>query len=68
MPVQPTAEQPNGASQSFDELKQKSEQLKAKIEEEKRKHDMPLDSTLGDPEWEEKAADGRLDIPEETDD
>jgi hypothetical protein len=49
-------------------LKEKSKEVKAKIEQEKRRHDLPLDSKLGNPAWEEKAADGHLDIPEQADD
>ena len=56
------------ASGSLRDLKQASDELKAKIDEAKRNHDMPLDSALGDPNWEERAADGRFDRPEEEDD
>jgi len=50
---------------SLKELEQESSELKAKIDEERRRHDMPIDSKLGSPEWERKAADGHLDAPEE---
>ena len=40
--------------------KERSLDLKKRIEEAKRRHDMPLDSNLGDPNWEERAADGHL--------
>jgi hypothetical protein len=46
-------------------LKKASEDLKAKIDEAKRRNSMPLDSALGNPEWERNAADGKLDIPDE---
>jgi hypothetical protein len=55
-------------SKSLDQLKEKSKEVKAKIEQEKRRHDLPLNSKLGNPAWEEKAADGHLDIPEQGDD
>jgi hypothetical protein len=55
-------------SKSLDQLKEKSKEVKAKIEQEKRRHDLPLDSKLGNPAWEDKAADGHLDIPEQDDD
>jgi hypothetical protein len=50
---------------SLDRLKDASRDLKERIEEQKRKQDMPLDSNLGDPEWEAKAKDGRFDKPDE---
>ena len=33
----------------------------------KRRHDMRQDSALGNPDWEESAADGHLDLPEDDD-
>ena len=53
---------------SLKRLKEASKRLKEKIAEEKRATDMPLDSNLGDPNFETKAADGRFDLPEEDDD
>jgi hypothetical protein len=47
--------------------KEQSRDLKRRIEEAKRRHDMPVDSNLGRPDWEERAADGRLDLPENDD-
>ncbi len=55
-------------ARSLESLKTESEDVKARIEQEKRKHDLPLDSNLGNPDWEEKAADGHLDLPEGDDD
>ena len=55
-------------SKSLERLKEQSAEVKAKIEQEKRRHDLPLDSKLGNPAWEESAADGHLDLPEEDDD
>jgi hypothetical protein len=54
-------------AQSLDRLKEESDDLKRKIAEEKRRHDMPIDSNLGDPDFEERAKDGHLDRPEEDD-
>ena len=48
-------------SKSLKQLEKDLFDLKKRIEEEKRRHDMPLDSKLGDPEWEQRAADGHLD-------
>jgi hypothetical protein len=39
--------------------------LKAKIAEAKTRNDMPLDSALGNPNWEKDAADGHLDVPDD---
>ncbi len=55
------------ASQAVDQLKATSKRLKERIEEEKRRHDLPMDSNLGDPNWEEQAKDGHLDLPPEDD-
>jgi hypothetical protein len=54
-------------AKSLDQLKAKSQDVKAKIEQEKRLHDLPLDSKLGDPNWEESVADGHLDLPDTED-
>ncbi|MBV8105432.1 MAG: hypothetical protein JO223_12575 [Hyphomicrobiales bacterium] len=55
-------------TKSLDRLKEKSKEVKAKIEQEKRRQNLPLDSNLGNPEWEENAADGHLDVHEQDDD
>jgi hypothetical protein len=55
-------------SKSLDQLMERSKEVKAKIDQEKRRHDLPLDSKLGNPAWEDRAADGHLDIPEQDDD
>jgi hypothetical protein len=49
-------------------LRKASEELKDKIAEAKRRQNMPLDSALGNPDWEARAADGRFDLPEKDDD
>jgi hypothetical protein len=53
------------ANSSFGELKKASDDLKERIAEAKRRHDMPIDSALGNPNWEERAKDGRLDRPDD---
>jgi hypothetical protein len=53
---------------STTELRKTSEELKHKIEEAKRRNDMPLDSALGNPNWEKNAADGHLDVRDEGED
>jgi hypothetical protein len=55
-------------SESLRKLEENSRALKEKIDEERRRHDMPIDSKLGSPDWEEKAKDGRFDRPAGEDD
>ena len=59
----PAPDKPAGEefSKSLKQLEEESRELKSKIDEDRRAHDMPIDSQLGDPKWEEKAKDGRLD-------
>jgi hypothetical protein len=54
-------------SKSLKELEEESSELKAKIEQERRSLNMPINSQLGDPKWEEKAKDGRFDRAEDED-
>ena len=49
---------PVEAEASMSDLRSASEALKAKIAEAKARSDMPLDWTLGDPNWDKNAADG----------
>ena len=49
------------------DLKKKSEDLKARIEEARLRNDMPLDAALGSPKFERIAADGHLDVPDKDD-
>jgi hypothetical protein len=53
---------------SMSDLRWASEELKAKIAEAKARNDMPIDSTLGNPNWDKNAADGHLDVPDDDDD
>lgn len=50
-------------SKSLKRLEEESNQLKSRIDRERRSRDMPVDAQLGDPKWEEKAEDGRFDRP-----
>ena len=52
-------------SKSLKELEEELSELKAKIDQERRAHDMPVNAQLGDPKWDEKAADGRFDLPKD---
>ena len=65
----PDPDKPAGEdfSKSLKQLEEESNALKAKIEQERRAHDMPINSNLGDPKWEEKAKDGRFDREEDED-
>ena len=55
-------------SRSLERLKDASRDLKERIEQEKRRQDMPIDAALGNPEWEQRAKDGRFDRPPSDDD
>jgi hypothetical protein len=55
------------ATESLRKLKEASQDLKSRIEAEKHAHDMPIDSKLGNPDWEELAKDGRFDRPADED-
>jgi hypothetical protein len=59
------AVEPTGEKGPPSDLRKASEDLKAKIAEAKRRNDMPLDSALGNPNWEKNAADGHLDVRDE---
>ena len=49
-------------------LQKASEELKAKIAKAKARSDMPLNSTLGNPNWDANAADGHLDVADDDED
>lgn len=49
------------------DLRKASDDLKAKIAEAKRRNDMPLDSALGNPKWENNVSDGHLDVHDDGD-
>ena len=52
---------------SFEELKRESEDLKKRIEEERRKNAMPVNSSLGDPAIDAANADGHNDLKDDDD-
>ena len=54
-------------SKSLKQLEGELKELKAKIDQDRRAHDMPINAQLGDPKWEEKAKDGRFDRAEDED-
>ena len=49
-------------------LRKASEELKARIAAARGRSDMPFDATLGNPNWDQNAADGHLDLPDDDDD
>jgi hypothetical protein len=63
----PATDNPLESDPSEAELRKRSEDLKAKIAEAKARNDMPVDSSLGNPKWDRKAADGHLDLPPDDD-
>ena len=58
---------PRAKDKSLKDLEADLDSLKDRIEEAKHRNDMPLDSALGKPAWERKAADGSLDVPDDED-
>ena len=52
---------------SLETLKKASHDLKERIEEQRRKSDMPVNSSLGDPAVDAANADGHNDLKEEDD-
>ena len=65
--VQSDKEPFDTGSGSLPELRKAADDLKTKIDEAKRRNDMPVDSALGNPGWEQRAADGHLDVPDQDD-
>jgi len=60
--------QSGAAATPIEKLKQESHDLKERIEELRRKTDMPLNSSLGDPAIDAANADGHNDLPEDEED
>ena len=54
--------------EDLESLKRHSKDLKDRIEEQRRKSDMPLNASLGNPETDAENADGRRDLPDEDED
>jgi hypothetical protein len=52
---------------SFDELQRAAQDLKKRIDEERRKNAMPVNSSLGDPAIDAANADGHNDLKEDDD-
>lgn len=57
----------NEVETSASALKKAADALKAKIAEARGRNDMPLNSALGNPNWDKAAADGHLDVPDDDD-
>ncbi len=55
------------ARETLADMKQSSEDLKHKIDELRKKTDMPVNSSLGDPKIDAENADGRRDLPDDED-
>jgi hypothetical protein len=58
----------DAAARSLADLKNASHDLKQRITDEKRRNDMPVNSSLGDPKIDARNADGRNDLPDSDDD
>jgi hypothetical protein len=58
-------QKPQSAEKDIAELEKQSAELKARIEEAKKRVDAPLDEALGNPDWEQRAADRHLDRPDD---
>jgi hypothetical protein len=56
---------PQRPGETLADLKRHSEDLKARIEEQRRKSAMPVNSSLGNPQIDAENADGRRDLPDE---
>lgn len=67
-PLEPKTPPPQTPGETWDDLKRHSDDLKERIEEQKRKSAMPVNSSLGNPEIDAENADGRRDLPESEDD
>ncbi len=65
---EPARTKPAGEEKpSASDLRKAADDLKAKIAEARGRNDMPLNSALGNPNWERRAADGHLDVPDDDD-
>ena len=63
----PPAEKWPDAAQPLAEVEAATKRLGEKIADARRRHDTPVDSTLGDPNWDERARDWRYDCRDEED-
>jgi hypothetical protein len=60
--------EPQKPDEALADLKRHSEDLKARIEEQRRKSAMPVNSSLGDPKIDAENADGRRDLKDDDED
>ena len=60
--------EPQTPGKTLADLKRHSEDLKARIEEQRRKSAMPVNSSLGNPEIDAENADGRRDLKDDDED
>jgi len=66
--IEPAVKKPSSEERaSIQDVQKASKELKARIAEAKGRNDMPLDSALGNPNWEKNAADGHLDVHDDDD-
>ncbi len=59
---------PKTPEEDLEALKRHSQDLKDRIEEQRRKSAMPVNASLGNPETDAENADGRRDLKEEDED
>ena len=64
----PDETEPQKPGETIVDLKRHSEDLKARIEEQRRKSAMPVNSSLGDPKIDAENADGRRDLKDDDED
>ena len=64
----PDSTEPQVPGESLSDLKRHSQELKERIEEQRRKSAMPVNASLGDPEIDAENADGRRDLPDQDED
>ncbi len=64
----PKDTEPQVPGETLADLKRHSEGLKERIEQQRRKSAMPVNSSLGNPEIDAENADGRRDLPEQDED
>jgi len=63
----PKDTEPQVPGETVEDLKRHSQDLKDRIEEQRRKSAMPVNSSLGNPEIDAENADGRRDIKDDED-
>jgi len=61
-------ESERGFEKSLKDLEETSRDLKRRIEDERRRENLPIDPALGDPEIERRSADGSNDLPDRDED